>query len=59
MRHYQARGVRTVEMESAALFSVSDSLADLVWDTHFDGDATCSGLEALHTAALKALDAPP
>lgn len=66
-RHYQAEGVLTVEMEAAALFAVaerlkvplataftiSDSLADLVWAPHFSSDLTREGLEKLYRVALE------
>ncbi len=69
VKHYQAEGVLTVEMEAAALFAVatyrgvemgslltiSDSLADLTWDPHFRSDTTRIGLETLYQVALKAL----
>jgi uridine phosphorylase len=68
-RHYQREGVLTVEMEAAALFAVaeyrgvdlasavtiSDSLADLVWDPHFHAAPTQDGLERLFRAAVAAL----
>ena len=71
VRHYQAEGVLTVEMEAAALFAVaayrdvemgslltiSDSLADLTWDPHFRSDTTREGLETLYRVALAALQA--
>lgn len=66
---YQAQGVLTVEMEAsalfavaehrkveaAALFSVSDSLAELVWDPQFHNDKSRTGLEQLFKATLHAL----
>ena len=69
VRHYQAEGVLTVEMEAAALFAVakyrgvemgslltiSDSLADLKWDPQFRSDTTRIGLETLYQVALAAL----
>ena len=69
VKHYQAEGVLTVEMEAAALFAVaayrgvkmgslltiSDSLADLTWDPHFRSDSTRVGLETLYRVALEAL----
>ena len=69
VRHYQAKGALTVEMEAAALFAVaqyrgvemgslltiSDSLADLTWDPHFRSDTTRIGLETLYQVALQAL----
>jgi uridine phosphorylase len=68
-RHYQAEGVLCVEMEAAALFAVaaargvpicsaftiSDSLADLVWDPQFHSTETESGLLRLYEAALALL----
>jgi uridine phosphorylase len=69
VKHYQREGVLTVEMEAAALFAVaerrgielaamftiSDSLADLTWDPRFSSRETEAGLEALYLAALEAL----
>ena len=69
VRHYQAEGVLTVEMEAAALFavaacrgidlaaafSVSDTLADLTWTPRFGSPETREGLEALYRAALDTL----
>ena len=69
VRHYQAEGALTVEMEAAALFAVaqyrgvemgslltiSDSLADLKWDPQFRSDTTRIGLETLYQVALQAL----
>jgi uridine phosphorylase len=68
-RHYQAEGVLCVEMEAAALFAVakarglrvasavtiSDSLADLVWNPRFHEPQVEAGLIALYGAALGAL----
>jgi uridine phosphorylase len=68
-RHYQAEGVLCVEMEAAALFAVaefrgvhvataftmSDSLAELVWDPQFLGPEVEESLIALYNAALTAL----
>ena len=68
-RHYQADGVLCVEMEAAALFAVaavrglrvasaftiSDSLADLVWNPRFHEPEVEAGLIALYGAALDAL----
>jgi uridine phosphorylase len=68
-RHYQAEGVLCVEMEAAALFAVadrrgvpiasaftiSDSLADLVWDPQFHSAETEAGLVTLFEAAVKVL----
>jgi uridine phosphorylase len=70
-RHYQAEGVLCVEMEAAALFAVaevrrlqvssaftiSDSLADLVWNPQFHGPAVQAGLITLYNAAVSALQA--
>jgi uridine phosphorylase len=67
-RHYQAEGVLCVEMEAAALFAVaevrglrvasaftiSDSLADLVWNPQFHGPEVEAGLITLYEAALTA-----
>ncbi len=69
VRRYQAEGVATVEMEAAALFavatcreidlaaafSISDSLAGLEWNPRFGSPETRDGLEALYRAALDAL----
>jgi purine-nucleoside phosphorylase len=71
-RHYQAEGVLCVEMEAAALFAVgevrdvrvaaaftiSDSLADLVWDPQFHGAEVEAALLDLYQAALRTLTAP-
>ncbi|MGH2560473.1 MAG: nucleoside phosphorylase [Thermomicrobiales bacterium] len=68
-RHYQQEGVLTVEMEAAALFAVaqyrgvdlaaaftiSDSLADLVWEPRFGAPQTHDGLERLYQAAVDTL----
>lgn len=68
-RHYQAESVLCVEMEAAALFAVaevrglrvasaftiSDSLADLVWNPRFHEPEVEAGLIALYGAALSAL----
>lgn len=68
-RLYQQEGVLTVEMEAAALFTVaqyrgvdvasavtiSDSLADLVWDPQFHAGDTKAGLETLFQAAVQTL----
>jgi uridine phosphorylase len=72
-RHYQQEGVLTVEMEAAALFAVgryrgieigaaftiSDSLAELVWDPQFHAAPTQQGLERLFRATIETLDTPP
>jgi uridine phosphorylase len=71
-RHYQSQGVRTVEMEAAAVFAVaayrrvsaaaafviSDSLAELVWDPQFASPAVAGNLERLYATAVDALSAP-
>jgi len=68
-RHYQREGVQTVEMEAAAVFAVaqvrraaaaaaftiSDSLADLVWDPQFGAREVDTGLAHLYRAAVGAL----
>jgi uridine phosphorylase len=68
-RHYQAESVLCVEMEAAALFAVaevrglsvasaftiSDSLADLVWNPRFHEPEVEAGLIDLYGAALGAL----
>ena len=70
-RRYQAEGVACVEMEAAALFAVaevrglrvssaftiSDSLADLVWNPQFNGPQVQAGLITLYEAAVSALQA--
>ena len=70
-RRYQAEGVLCVEMEAAALFAVakvrglqvasaftiSDSLADLVWNPQFHGPPVQAGLITLYEAAVSALQA--
>jgi uridine phosphorylase len=70
-RRYQAEGVLCVEMEAAALFAVaevrglrvssaftiSDSLADLVWNPQFHGAEVQAGLITLYQAAVSALQA--
>ena len=67
-RHYQNEGVVTVDMEAsalfavaqyrgveiAALFTVSDSLADLKWHPDFNNPKTLEGLETIYKAALQA-----
>lgn len=64
---YKKQGVLTVEMETAALFAVatkrrvqvaaaftvSDSLADLVWNPQFEAGKTQEGLVNLFESALK------
>ncbi|HUK81890.1 MAG TPA: nucleoside phosphorylase [Verrucomicrobiae bacterium] len=68
-RQYQKEGVATVEMEASALFAVaqyrgvemgamftiSDSLAELRWAPNFHSTKTRGGLETLYTVALSAL----
>ena len=68
-RKYQSEGVATVEMEAAALFAVaayrevemgavftiSDSLADLQWQPEFHKEETKEGLETLYEVALDVL----
>ncbi len=70
IKHYQEEGVATVEMETSALFSVaeyrgvqigaiftiSDSLAELKWKPGFHMKETRDGLELLFKAALNALE---
>ncbi len=75
-RQYQKEGVATVEMEASALFAVaqfrgvemgamftiSDSLAELQWSPRFHSRKTSGGLETLYDVALAALlrtDLPP
>jgi uridine phosphorylase len=69
LRHYQAEGVLCVEMEAAALFAVaayrevdvaagfvvSDSLADLVWDPQFHAPETLDSLIRLYEASVATL----
>jgi uridine phosphorylase len=68
-RRYQKEGVATVEMEASALFAVaqyrgvemgamftiSDSLAELQWSPNFHLKKTRGGLEILYKVALAAL----
>ena len=68
-REYQQEGVATVDMEASALFSVaeyrgveigamftiSDSLADLEWRPDFDSTEARRGLEALFETAWDSL----
>jgi len=68
-KHYQKEGVLTVDMEASALFSVakyrnvdigsiftiSDSLAELVWTPHFQSKKTKEGLETLYKIAVNVL----
>lgn len=72
-RQYQKEGVATVEMESSALFAVaqyrgaeigaiftiSDSLAELQWSPKFHLKKTKGGLEILYDVALTALTKAP
>jgi uridine phosphorylase len=69
-RRYQRQGVLTVEMEAAALFavgkyrkaqvaalfSISDSLADLTWKPTFHLRKNHAGLEKIYRVAVEALD---
>ena len=73
LRHYQAEGVLTVEMEASALcavsrvrgvalataFTVSDLLAELVWNPQFRSDEVQAGLMTLYRAAVAVLSSPP
>ena len=66
LTQYQSEGVLTVEMEAAALaavaqyrraefataFTISDSLAGLVWNPQFHSDETFRGLDLLYEAAI-------
>ena len=68
-RHYQERGVLTVDMEAAAVFAVavyrgveaaavfaiSDSLAELEWRPEFQHPDIQPSLEAMFTAAVRAV----
>jgi uridine phosphorylase len=70
--HYQKEGVVTVEMEAAALFAVahfyqvdlgamftiSDSHVDLVWQPHMEDERTLQGLRHLLKTALEASNLP-
>lgn len=72
-RQYQKEKVATVEMEASALFAVaqyrraqiaamftiSDSLAELQWSPKFHFKKTRGGLEILYKAALAALTGSP
>ena len=72
LRHYQAEGVLTVEMEASAVcavaqvrgaalataFTVSDSLAELVWNPQFRSDDVRDGLWNLYQAAVAVLSSP-
>lgn len=69
VKHYQKEGVSAVEMEASALFAVagyrraqigamftiSDSLAELEWKPEFHSRKTEEGLESLYKAALSVL----
>lgn len=69
IKKYQEEGIMTVEMEASALFSVaeyrnvtisalftiSDSLADLKWNPQFHSTQTSAGLELLYNIALEVL----
>ena len=73
LRHYQAEGVLTVEMEASAVcavaqvrgvalataFTISDSLAELVWNPQFASDEVQAGLLTLYRAAVEVLSARP
>ena len=68
-RHYQEEGILTVEMEASALFAVaeyrsveiaavftiSDSLSELVWKPNFHAEETKNGLRIIFQAALEAV----
>lgn len=68
-RQYQADGVATVEMEASALFvvaeyrevdlgamfTISDSLAELEWKPKFHSKKTIQGLETLYKVSINAL----
>ncbi|HVY01740.1 MAG TPA: nucleoside phosphorylase [Candidatus Nanoarchaeia archaeon] len=68
-KHYQKEGVSTVEMEASALFAVaeyrkvelgaiftiSDSLADLEWKPSFHHNKTQEGLETIYKVAVDSL----
>ena len=69
LRHYQGQGVLTVEMEAAALaavaryrgvefataFTITDSLAEAVWNPQFGSEPITRGMDLLYQAALGAL----
>ena len=69
IRHYRAQGVRSVEMEAAALFAVgqvreievaaafcySDLLGGTAWEPHFGSPLVADGLDTLLAAAVAAL----
>jgi uridine phosphorylase len=44
------------QVEMAAAFVVSDSLADLVWEPQFHAEHVRDGLDRRFVAALRALD---
>jgi len=68
-KQYQEEGVTTVEMEASALFAVaqyrsvqmgaiftvSDSLAELQWSPEFHSEKTRAGMEIITRAAIEAL----
>jgi len=68
-RQYQSEGVATVEMEASALFvvaeyrkvdlgaifTISDSLAELEWNPKFHSKKTKQGLEILYKVSVDAL----
>ncbi len=70
IRKYQKEGVAAVEMEASALFAVaeyrrvqlgamftiSDSLAELVWTPQFHSKKTQNGLETLYRSAVAVLE---
>lgn len=72
LRHYQTEGVLTVEMEASAVcavaqvrdvalataFTVSDSLAELVWNPQFAASEVHAGLMTLYRAAVAVLSRP-
>jgi uridine phosphorylase len=72
VRQYQAEGVKTVEMESAGLFTVGqvrgvqtasvvigmDSLASLRWETPDRLDGIMKSLETVYAAAIEVLAQP-
>jgi uridine phosphorylase len=69
LRHYRAAGVRSVDMEAAALFAVghvrgvevasafcySDLLSGATWEPHLGSPGVATGLERLLAAAVHAL----
>jgi uridine phosphorylase len=69
IRQYESEGVRCVEMEAAAIFSVaacrsvqaasafvvSDLLVDGVWEPQMRSEETVGGLRKLYDAAVSAL----